>query len=107
MLNDFGEVFQSSVKDGISNTLGEIVMDSLKQLLKTPLTEYAIDPTGFHRDLQRIFASASSTLEKMIVKELFQKLRLHYSSELDFEASINLARQDAMLSKRKIRTQMP
>jgi len=43
-------------------------------------------------------------LERMIVKELFQKLNLHYtsSSELDFETSIGLARQDLSLLQRGV-----
>jgi hypothetical protein len=40
----------------------------------------------------------------MIVKELFQKLNLHYTSsnELDFETSIGLARKDLSLLQRGV-----
>ena len=99
---DFESTFQSAVKEGITNTLGAIVMSSLQNLLKHPLKTYAEKPSELHHDLSRIFGSASITLERMITKELFQRLDLHYSAELDFETSINLASRDLMLNHRRI-----
>jgi len=89
-------MFQASVKDGLRNTLGETVMLTIVPLLKQTLVAYADKPGEFHRELQFYFGFGALTLERMIVKELFQKLNLHYPSnnELDFETSIDLARKD-------------
>lgn len=98
---DFANVFQSSVEDGIANTLGRAVMDTLRNLISKPLTAYADKPEGLHIELARIFGTACATLEKMITKELFHTLDLHYSSELDFDSSVDLARHDVMLNQRR------
>ena len=102
--SDFATVFLSSVKDGLRNTLGETVMLTLVPLLKQSLETYAEKPSEFHRELQFYFGFGALTLERMIVKELFQKLNLHYSSssELDFETSIGLARKDHSLIQRGV-----
>ena len=92
---EFVNVLQASVREGISNTLGRVVADTLLTLLKQPFQLYADRPSEFHRDLDRVFGSASMTLEKMIGKELFHKLNLRYpiGSAFDFETHVNLARQ--------------
>ncbi len=97
--SDFPRVFQTAVKEGLRNTLGETVMLTVVPLLKQSLQTYAEKPGEFHRELQFYFGFGALTLERMIVKELFQKLNLHYQSgnELDFEASIGLARKSLSL----------
>lgn len=72
-------------------------------LLKQTLEVYAEKPGEFHRELQFYFGFGAVTLERMIVKELFQKLNLHYPSgnELDFETSIVLARNDLASIQRR------
>jgi hypothetical protein len=93
---DFSGIFQASVKDGLRNTLGETVMLTVVPLLKQTLEMYAERPREFHRELEFYFGFGALTLERMIVKDLFQKLNLHYppGNELDFETSIGLARND-------------
>src|SRR5206468_4270146 len=88
----------------LRTTLGETVMQTLVPLLKQTLQTYAEKPSEFHRELQFYFGFGALTLERMIVKELFQKLNLHYtsSSELDFETSIGLARKDLSLLQRGV-----
>lgn len=73
-------------------------------LLNQSLQTYADKPAEFHRELQFYFGFGALTLERMIVKELFQKLNLHYPSgnELDFETSITIARKDLSLLQRKL-----
>jgi hypothetical protein len=102
--SDFSSIFQESVKDGLRNTLGETVMLTVVPLLKQTLQTYAEKPSEFHRELQFYFGFGALTLERMIVKELFQKLNLHYTSsnELDFETSIGLARKDLSLLQRGV-----
>jgi hypothetical protein len=94
--SDFTSIFQTAVKDGLRNTLGATVMLTVVPLLKQSLQTYADKPGDFHRELQFYFGFGALTLERMIVKELFQKLNLHYSSgnEMDFETSIGLAKKD-------------
>jgi len=102
--SDFLTVFLSSVKEGLRNTLGETVMLTMVPLLKQPLETYAETPSELHRELQFYFGFGALTLERMIVKELFQELNLHYtsSSDLDFETSIGLARKDHSLIQRGV-----
>jgi len=97
---EFANMFQLSVAEGLANTLGEIVMQTLKTLLSYSLETYAEKPSELHRELSRVFGSGATTLERMITKELFQRLNLHYPNELDFEESVNLARRDMILSTR-------
>ena len=101
--SDFINVFQTAVKEGLRNTLGETVMLTVVPLLKQSLQTYADKPGELHRELQFYFGFGALTLERMIVKELFQKLNLHYPSgnELDFETSIGLARNDLSSLQRK------
>ena len=103
--SDFSSMFQASVKDGLRNTLGETVMLTILPLLKQTLQAYAEKPGEFHRELQFYFGFGALTLERMIVKDLFQKLNLHYSSTngLDFETSIGLVRKDLALIQRRSR----
>ena len=97
---EFANTFQLSVGEGIANTLGVSVMETLKNLLNHSFKTYAEKPAEFHRELSRFFGSAAITLEKMITKDLFQRLDLHYSKELEFETSINLARHGIILSQK-------
>jgi len=77
-------------------------MLTIVPLLKQTLLTYADKPGEFHRELKFYFGFAALTLERMIVKEFFQKLNLHYPSnnELDFETSIDLARRDLAMVQR-------
>ncbi len=96
----FANTFQLSVAEGLANTLGAIVMQTLKNVLSYSFETYAEKPSELHRELSRVFGSGATTLERMITKELFQRLDLHYSNEFDFETSINVARRDMILSER-------
>jgi hypothetical protein len=96
----FANTFQVSVAEGLANTLGAIVMQTFKNVLSYSFETYAEKPSELHRELSRVFGSGATTLERMITKELFQRLSLHYSNELDFETSVNLARRDMILSER-------
>ncbi|HVH15711.1 MAG TPA: hypothetical protein VNA15_08350 [Candidatus Angelobacter sp.] len=97
---EFANMFQLSVVEGLANTLGSIVMQTLKTVLSYSLETYAEKPSELHRELSRVFGTGAANLERMITKELFQRLSLRYSNELDFETSVNLARRDMTLSER-------
>jgi hypothetical protein len=79
-------------------------MLTLVPLLKQTLQTYAEKASEFHQELKFYFGYGALTLERMIVKELFQKLNLHYplGNELDFETSIGLARKDLSLLQRGV-----
>jgi hypothetical protein len=98
---EFAKIFQISVADGLANTLGASVMETLKNLLNHPFETYAEKPAELHRELSKVFGFGATTLERMITKELFQRLGLHYSNQLDFETGVNLAKHDAILSKKE------
>ena len=97
---EFANMFQLSVAEGLANTLGAIVMQTLRTLLSHSLETYAEKPNELHRELSNVFGSGATTLERMITKELFQRLSLRYSNELDFETSVNLAKRDMILNER-------
>ena len=95
----FANMFQASVAEGLANTLGAIAMQTLKSVLSYSFETYAEKPSELHRELSRVFGSGATTLERMITKELFRRLDLHYY-DFDFEACVNLARRDMVLSER-------
>jgi len=97
---EFANAFQVSVTEGLANTLGAIVMQTLKNVLAYSFATYAEKPLELHQELSKVFGSGATILERMITKELFQRLDLRYSNELDFETSVNLARRDMSLSER-------
>jgi hypothetical protein len=97
---EFANTFQLSVTEGLVNTLGAIVIQTLKTVLCYSLETYADKPSELHRELSRVFGSGATSLERMITKELFQRLSLRYSNELDLETSVNLARRDMIVSER-------
>ncbi len=97
---EFANLFQASFAEGIAKTLGPNVMETLQDLLSHSFETYAEKPAELHRELSRVFGLVATTLEKMVAKELFQKLDLHYSTQLDFETSVNLARHDLVMAHR-------
>jgi len=97
---DFTNMFQVSVEEGLANTLGVTVMQTLKNLLGYSFEIYAKKPVELHQELSRVFGFGAITLERMITKELFRRLGLDYSAQLDFETSVNLARRDVILGDR-------
>src|SRR5438105_6694998 len=97
---EFVSAVQVSVTGGLANTLGAIVMQTLKNVLTYSFATYAEKPLELHQELSRVFGSGATILERMITKELFQRLSLRYSNELDFETSVNLAKHDMSLSER-------
>src|SRR6058998_1774295 len=76
----FANVFEASVAEGLANTLGAIVMQTLKSVLSYSFEAYAEKPSELHRELSGVFGSGATTLERMITKEL--SLRDGRQSEL-------------------------
>ena len=61
---EFVNALQVSIRDGIGNTLGVPVMETLLTLLKHPFQLYAEKPVELHRELHGIFGSPAETLER-------------------------------------------
>ena len=97
---EFANMFQVSVEEGLGNTLGVSVMQTLRNLFSYSFEIYAKKPLELHRELSRVFGFGAITLERMITKELFRRLGLDYSAQLDFETSVNLARRDMIANER-------
>ncbi len=92
-LFDFSSVLRESIQNGIRNVLGEGVLQAVRSLLQ--IDKCAQQPEEFHGQLSLIFGEGgSNTLEKVIVKDLFQKLNLPITerSPFDFEACVGQAR---------------
>src|SRR5437016_8635754 len=88
---EFANMFHVSVEEGLGNTLGVSVMQTLKNLLSYCFEIYAKKPVELHRELSRVFGFGAITLERMISKELCRRLGLDYSAQLDLKTRVNLA----------------
>lgn len=67
------------------------------------LTLCVNNPGELHKSLRSIFKEGASTLEKLIIKELFRRLSLPYEeqTDFDFEGYVNLA-QELLATRRGI-----
>lgn len=73
--------------------LGEDVLQAVRRLIR--LEECAERPDEFHQRLRPVFGDwGAKTLEKMIVKDLFQRLNFSMADRtpFDFERYVNQAR---------------
>jgi len=87
-----------------SNTLHESILDVLKNVLGEPSVKAILfhlepvqleNPKEFHIKLSSIFGEGAEILEKIIIKELFQRLNLPYEerSGFDFENNVEQAKE--------------
>lgn len=77
------------------NVLGQGGMQAALYHLK--LDQHGKNPKEFHENLRTIFKDGATTLEKVIIKELYLTLGLPYRERepFDFEEHVNLALQVA------------
>jgi hypothetical protein len=89
----FNQVLYESVYDSLRNVLGEGAIKTLFPDLH--LDRYVDDLEELHNHLHYILSSGAIPLETVIVKELFSRLGLPYSTPGNFEfmKSINQARE--------------
>lgn len=80
---DFSQILHGCIQDGLENALGESGMKVV--LLNTELTRYADHPEELHRNLYDVFKEGAFVLEKVIARELFQRLGVPYKDESDFD----------------------
>ncbi|MBI2184276.1 MAG: hypothetical protein HYU39_04870 [Thaumarchaeota archaeon] len=86
------KAYEESILEGMNNTLGKGGTQAL--LFHLQLIQYANNPRQFHNNLYSILGPGAITLEKVIVKELFNRLNMRYDdrNDFDFEKHMDLAR---------------
>ena len=97
---------QSELGRGFTETLRTSILESLEDVLGKPalgalsahfnMDRLAEDPTGLHDSLTEVFGNGAVVLEKLIAKELYQRLDLRLGGLLnngfDFVGAIRDAR---------------
>lgn len=90
---------------GFYHMLGECLLRGMKDILgeggaravffHLELALCGDDPKQIHRRLYSVFSDGAVTLERMIVKELFQSMNMAYveGNEFSFERYVEIARQ--------------
>lgn len=89
----FSQILNGSILDGLESALGE---SGMKAVLSNVELAFCMDNPGeLHRNLHGIFKEGAFVLEKVIVKELFQRLNVPYeeTGNLDFEGYVRHARK--------------
>ncbi|HZY47780.1 MAG TPA: hypothetical protein VFE96_08300 [Candidatus Bathyarchaeia archaeon] len=85
----FSSMLHHSIGEGVKAALGQAILGILSD---QGLFDNALDPKEFHRKLQTVFGNGATVIEKIIIKELFRKLSLPYSSSDFFSYSEDLER---------------
>ena len=78
----FASLLTDSIRESIEDTLGKNV---LALLVSKGLLDDAQNPRELERQLNSTFGNASAVLERIIVKGLYQKLRIPFDSNLSFD----------------------
>ena len=88
----FSSMLQHSVNEGVKAALGQAILGILTD---QGLFDKVTDPKEFHRKLQTVFGSGATVIEKIIIKDLFRKLSLAYTSHdyLHYGDDLERARQ--------------
>jgi len=77
----FSAVLNESIGEGIKAALGQAILAILKG---QGVFDNASSPKEFHLKLQTVFGSGATVIEKIIIKDLFRRLNLHYVSQDSF-----------------------
>ena len=87
----FSSVLTESVCDAVGDALGKNV---LSILVSKGLLDNANNPKELERQLSLTFGNGSAVLERIIVKGLYQKLRVPFDSTVgfDYAKALDLAR---------------
>ena len=96
----FASLLTDSIRESIEDSLGKNVLAVLvsKGLLDDPES-----PRELERQLNSTFGNASSVLERIIVKGLYQKLRIPFDSNLSFDyaKALEVARNVHLVESRR------
>lgn len=93
----FSSMLQLSVNEGVKSALGQAILGILSG---QGMFDNILDPKEFHRKLQTVFGNGATVIEKIIIKDLFHKLSLPYTSQDSFNYGDDLERaRDACSSE--------
>jgi hypothetical protein len=85
----FSSMLQHSVNEGVKAALGQAILGILTD---QGLFDKVTDPKEFHRKLATVFGNGATVIEKIIIKDLFRKLSLPYTSQDYFNYGDDLER---------------
>ena len=96
----FSTLLADSISESIADTLGK---DALAILASKGLLDNPDNPTELERQLSSTFGNGSAVLERIIVKGLFQKLRIPFDSNLSFDyaKALEVARKAHLVETRR------
>jgi len=96
----FASLLTDSIRESIEDSLGKNV---LAVLVSKGLLDDPEDPRELERQLNSTFGNASSVLERIIVKGLYQKLRIPFDSNLSFDyaKALEVARNVHLVESRR------
>jgi len=102
MESEFFETLHESMLDGLRQVIGESGIRAL--LFNIELGQHLDEPEMFHRNLYAVFNEGAIILEKVIVKEFFQRLNMPYKirGDFDFARCINQAKERFIENQRKL-----
>jgi len=96
----FAFLLTDSIRESIEDSLGKNV---LALLVSKGLLDDPENPRELERQLNSTFGNASSVLERIIVKGLYQKLRIPFDSNLSFDyaKALEVARSVHLVESRR------
>ena len=96
----FASLLTDSIRESIEDSLGKNV---LAVLVSKGLLDDPENPRELERQLNSTFGNASSVLERIIVKGLYQKLRIPFDSNLSFDyaKALEVARNVHLVESRR------
>ncbi len=96
----FASLLTDSIRESIEDSLGKNV---LAVLVSKGLLDDPEDPRELERQLNSTFGNASSVLERIIMKGLYQKLRIPFDSNLSFDyaKALEVARNVHLVESRR------
>ena len=96
----FASLLTDSIRESIEDSLGKNV---LAVLVSKGLLDDPENPRELERQLNSTFGNASSVLERIIMKGLYQKLRIPFDSNLSFDyaKTLEVARNVHLVESRR------
>jgi hypothetical protein len=96
----FSSLLTDTVVESMADILGESV---LSLLISKGMLDNADDPSELERQLSSTFGNGSVVLERIIVKGLYQKLRIPFDSNhgFDYAKALEVARNAYLVESRR------
>ena len=97
---NFSEEFYESVVAGLKNVIGESPMKAA--IYHIGFSRSTASPEEFSGGLRRVFGPGSAVLEKIVAKELYQRLGLRFqdANNFDFASYVKRAREAFAVSSK-------